>query len=76
VLLDAPLEIVAKRISPAIGMLERVDERHCLLQMGGHSLESLAIWILTIGVDFQVKEPPELAVYFGKLHERLGRSLA
>lgn len=75
VILHAPFELMAKRLSPAAGVLERVDAERCRLQTGGHSLDSLAFWILLLGVDFQVEEPPELAQHLRILHQRLGRSL-
>jgi predicted DNA-binding transcriptional regulator YafY len=76
VMLAAPMQVIARTISPAAGMLEPVDECRCMLRTGGGSLESLAVWLLHIGVDFEVLEPPELVTHVRALYERIGRALS
>lgn len=73
VLLHAPMERVAERVS-CHGSLEALDGQRCLLQAGGHSLEALAMWIGLLGVDFEVRDPPELVDYLRKAAERLRRA--
>ncbi|MFG2192463.1 helix-turn-helix transcriptional regulator [Streptomyces sp. NPDC048639] len=75
VLLHAPAEEAARRISPAAGLIEPVDERTCLLHTGGHSLEVLVFHIVLMGFDFEVREPAELGVRIREIAERLGRAL-
>jgi predicted DNA-binding transcriptional regulator YafY len=76
VTLHAPFESLRDRISPMSGQLEPVDERSCLLHIGAFSLEGLAAWIISIGVDFDVREPPELRDHVKRLTERLLRAHA
>jgi predicted DNA-binding transcriptional regulator YafY len=71
----APIEVVAERVSPAAGYLERVDDQTCMLSAGAPSLDALCLWILLVGVDFEVQEPPELLTHLRELHARLGRML-
>ncbi len=73
--LAASLETVAERIPPAVGVLEHVDEKSCVMHTGAHSLDALAYWVNAIGVDYEVEHPPELLDRMRKLHERLGRAL-
>ncbi|HYM76820.1 MAG TPA: WYL domain-containing protein [Candidatus Dormibacteraeota bacterium] len=74
VTLHAPLEAVSKRIPPSAGVLEAIDESSCRLHTGSHSLETLAIHLSLIGVDFRVHEPPELLAYLSGLADRLKRA--
>ncbi|MGW3010541.1 helix-turn-helix transcriptional regulator [Streptomyces sp. NPDC001219] len=76
VLLHASLEQAAERVSPAAGVLEAVDEGHCLLRTGAHSLELLVLHIVLTGFDFEVREPPELLGRVREIRDRLGRTLA
>ena len=48
------------RINPTVGVVETVDEKHCVLVTGGDSLEIIAVWIGMLGLDFHVSEPPGL----------------
>ncbi|MET0413924.1 MAG: YafY family protein [Polyangiaceae bacterium] len=75
VILHAPLEAMAERLSPSAALLERIDAQRCRLQAGAHSLESIAAWILMLGVDFEVEQPPELVKSLRTLSERLARSI-
>jgi len=74
VTLHAPVEVVAARIPPTVGVLEAIDPNSCLLQTGAHSLDTLAIYLALIGVDFEVREPPELVEQIRRLAERFGRA--
>jgi predicted DNA-binding transcriptional regulator YafY len=76
VTLYASVEALRDRISPMSGQLEAVDERSCLLNTGAHSLGGLAAWILSMGVDFDVRDPPELRDHIRHLTERLVRAQA
>jgi predicted DNA-binding transcriptional regulator YafY len=76
VTLYAPLEAMQERIPPMAGRLEALDESSCLLDTGSFSLDSLATWIAGIGVDFVVREPPELAEHMERVAIRLTRATA
>jgi predicted DNA-binding transcriptional regulator YafY len=75
VILHAPLVAMAERVSPSAALLERIDEQRCRLQAGAPSLDGIAAWLLMLGVDFEVEEPPELVDTLRSLSERLKRIL-
>ena len=75
VTLQAPMSSIAKRVPPSAGVLEEVDEKSCLLHTGAHSLDSLAIHLLWLGVDFQVHEPEELSAFLQRTIERFTRAI-
>ncbi|HEX3769799.1 MAG TPA: YafY family protein [Polyangiaceae bacterium] len=76
VTLLVPIEVLKDRISPMAGQLEPIDATSCTLHTGAYSLEGLAGWILSIGVDFRVSDPPELRDHIKRLSERLIRAQA
>jgi predicted DNA-binding transcriptional regulator YafY len=76
VTLNAPLVSIAKRVPPSAGVLEEIDAHSCLLHAGSDSLESLAIHLLWLGVDFQVHEPAEFAIFLQRTAERFTRAIA
>jgi predicted DNA-binding transcriptional regulator YafY len=61
VVLHAPLDAVADRVPHAVGTLEAIDDRTCLLRTGADWLGGLAVYVADIGVEFTVVEPPEFA---------------
>lgn len=76
VIVHAPYERVAERVSPSAVMLERIDERRCRLRGGAHSAAVLAAWLVMLETDFEVESPPELIEHLRLLEARLRRSLA
>jgi predicted DNA-binding transcriptional regulator YafY len=72
--LHAPLDAMADRISPLAGTLEHLDAQRCVLQCGSHSLGALAIWVAMLDVDFEVLEPPELREHLQELASRMNRA--
>ncbi len=74
VLLHAPAEVVAERINSAVGVIEAVDEHSCVLVTGASSVESLAVHLGLVDVDFEVTEPPELVARVRLLAERYRRA--
>ena len=60
ILVDASADEVLGRINPTVGVVEAVDDAHCVLVTGGDSVEVVAVWIGMLGLDFHVTEPPEL----------------
>ena len=73
VLLHAPREQVAARVSPLAARLLPQGDR-CVLESGGGSLDGLALHIARLGYDFEVLDPPELAERMRLLASRLARS--
>lgn len=76
VFVDAPADVVLARINPAVGVVEPVDDEHCILVTGADSYETVAVWIGMLGIDFRVTEPPELVQHLQTLAERYGRATA
>ncbi|HTB75637.1 MAG TPA: YafY family protein [Polyangiaceae bacterium] len=74
VALHAPLADMRERIPSMYGQLEAIDERTCLLQASAFSLETLLAWIAGIGVDFDVREPPELVAHMERVANLLLRA--
>jgi predicted DNA-binding transcriptional regulator YafY len=67
---DAPADEVLRRINPTVGVVETVDERHCVLVTGADSVETVAVWIGMLGLDFHVTEPPALVAHLRTLAAR------
>ena len=59
------------RLEPWAGVLEPLDEGHCVLTMGGDSCETIAAMIIHAGVEFSLIEPAELAQPMRAVAERL-----
>ena len=74
VLLRAPIAEMATRISPAAGMLESVDAQSCLLHVGVPSLDALAGWMAALGVEFEVRDPPEARAHLRQAAARVLRA--
>lgn len=74
-LIDAPTQDVLDRINPAVGIVEPVDENHCVLVTGADSLDTLAVYISMLMMDFTVQSPPELVPRLQLLAERYLRAV-
>jgi predicted DNA-binding transcriptional regulator YafY len=75
VVVHAPADEVAERITAAVGHVEARDAATCVLHTGSDSLESLAVHLGMLGVDFEVVDPPELADHIALLAERYARAV-
>jgi predicted DNA-binding transcriptional regulator YafY len=73
VLLHSAAESLRDRVTAYEGMLERIADDRCVLRTGARSLESIALFVAMLGVDFEVIEPPELVVAVRALRDRLDR---
>ncbi len=73
---DAPAEEVLRRINPTVGVVETVDEGHSVLVTGADSVETVAVWIGMLGLDFHVNEPPELVAHLATLATRYAAAIA
>jgi len=76
VTLYAAIETLAKRIPPSAGVLEPIDHTCCMLHTGAYSLETIAIHLSFLGVDFQIHEPPELLEHIRSVADRLKRAVS
>jgi predicted DNA-binding transcriptional regulator YafY len=76
VVLHASLETAAQRIPAAVGMLEAIDDKTCLLQTGAFSLDGLCIYVALTGFEFEVREPPEMIERMRWLAEKFTRAAA
>jgi predicted DNA-binding transcriptional regulator YafY len=72
---DAPAEEVLGRINPTVGVVETVDEGHSVLVTGADSVETVAVWIGMLGLDFHVTEPPELVAHLATLATRYAAAI-
>lgn len=70
VLVHAPADAVLARINPAVGTVEPRDDTSSVLVTGGDSLETVAVWIGMLGLDFSVDGPPGLVEHLGVLSRR------
>jgi predicted DNA-binding transcriptional regulator YafY len=75
VTLHAPAAQVAGRVGDRPGDVEPIDEHSCRVRSHSDTLEWLALRLATLGCDFEVHEPPELAEYLRKLGERVTRAV-
>ena len=71
---DAPADQVLARINPTVGVVEAIDDAHCVLVTGADSFETVAVWIGMLGLDFHVAEPPELVDHLRALADRYARA--
>lgn len=74
--IDAPAEAVLDRIHAAVGVVEPVDDTHCILVTGADSLDTVAAYIGMLMMDFTVESPPELIPRLRVLSERYARAVA
>ncbi|MDF2508851.1 MAG: DNA-binding transcriptional regulator [Microbacterium sp.] len=74
--IDAPASSVLDRIHAAVGVVEPVDDEHCILVTGADSLDTVAAYIGMLMMDFTVESPPELIPRLQLLSERYARAVA
>ncbi|MFB7877291.1 helix-turn-helix transcriptional regulator [Nocardia sp. NPDC056064] len=72
----APAETVIARINPAVGVVEPVDEHSCVLLTGADAMETIAIYLSMLMMDFRVDGPPELVEHLRTLARRYTESIA
>jgi predicted DNA-binding transcriptional regulator YafY len=76
VLVHAPADAVWRRITPGVGTVEPVDGQTCLLHTGADSIETVAVYIGLLGLDFTVVDPPELVAHLRTLAGRYRRAVS
>jgi predicted DNA-binding transcriptional regulator YafY len=74
VTLHAPAEEITRRVPGRWGAIEPIDARTCEYRTGDEDLGWLAMRIAMLGVDFEVREPPELVDHMREMASRLGRA--
>jgi predicted DNA-binding transcriptional regulator YafY len=70
----ASAQAVVQEVSPDSGVVTAEGPDACLLELGAESLEWLAGYLVGLGVDFEVLDPPELRLYLARLGIRLTRA--
>ncbi|HEY1573955.1 MAG TPA: YafY family protein [Pseudonocardiaceae bacterium] len=75
IVVHAPADVVTERINPAVGVVEVIDEQRCVLVTGGGSVDSIAVHLGLLDLDFEVTEPPELVAKVRALADRYGRAV-
>jgi predicted DNA-binding transcriptional regulator YafY len=76
VTLHAPAEEIASRVPAYWGAIAPIDAHTCQYRTGDDDLGWLALRIAMLGVDFEVREPPELIDHLRALAVRLRRAAA
>ena len=74
VTLHAAADELTSRVPAHWGAIEPIDARTCRYRTGDDDLRWLAWRIATLGVDFEVHEPPELIEHLRALASRLTRA--
>ncbi len=74
VTLHAPAEEIKTVLPTSWGSVEPIDDGSCDFRTGDDDLSWLAVRIAMLGVDFEVREPPELIDYLRALSGILGRA--
>jgi predicted DNA-binding transcriptional regulator YafY len=74
VTLHVAAEEITSRIPAHWGAIEPIDAHTCEYRAGDDDLGWLALRVAMLGVDFEVREPPELLEHLRALASRLGRA--
>jgi predicted DNA-binding transcriptional regulator YafY len=64
----------ARQLGDYAAELEAIDEQACRLRTHTDTLEWLAFRLTTLGCEFEVHQPPELAEYLRALGARAARA--
>jgi predicted DNA-binding transcriptional regulator YafY len=70
----APAAAVAGRLPPAV-LVEAVDERTCMVDVGSDTPQMLAVYLGMLDADFDIHEPPELVEELRALADRYRRAI-
>ena len=71
----APAATVLARINPAVGLVEQLDAETSVLVTGADSVETIAVYVGLLGLDFEVTEPPGLVAQVRALADRYARAV-
>ncbi|MEM9692596.1 MAG: YafY family protein [Myxococcota bacterium] len=75
VILHAPAEEIALRLSPSSALIEPLGARRTRVSLGASSMTGLAAWVASFEVDFEVVAPPELFDILRDLRRRIDHAL-
>jgi predicted DNA-binding transcriptional regulator YafY len=67
----APQEVVAQHFSPNSATIEPDGPEHCIVTTGANDPERMALYLATVGCDFEVLGPPEVVEAARAVAERL-----
>lgn len=67
----APADVVAQHFSPASATVEPEGTDTCLVVAGGDDPERIALYLASVGTDFEVIDPPELTRAISVVADRL-----
>jgi predicted DNA-binding transcriptional regulator YafY len=73
--LKGSVDTVGKEIPSWCGVLEPLDARHCVLDMGADSIHSLVALMALLSIDFEILSPRELIPKLARVTTRLQRSV-
>lgn len=76
VVLHKPLDDMLPRIPPAAALLEPIDASRCLMRCPAHQLDWLVYWLMSLEVEFEVRDPPALKQRLRAAGERVARAIA
>jgi predicted DNA-binding transcriptional regulator YafY len=76
ILVEAAAAEVLARINPTVGVVEAIDDSTCVLVTGADTLETIAVYIGMLGLDFRVTEPPALVEHLRVLGRRYLHSVS
>jgi predicted DNA-binding transcriptional regulator YafY len=74
VVLHAPTEDMRKRLPAGWGSVEPIDGETCEYRTGDDDLDWLALRVVMLRVDFEVRDSPELAERLTEMADRLARA--
>jgi predicted DNA-binding transcriptional regulator YafY len=75
IIVHAPAAEVLRRINPTVGVVEAIDDHTCVLVTGADTVETVAVYVGMLGLDFTVTEPPELIAHLTTVAERYARAV-
>jgi len=73
--LMASAQAITEKWPPSAALIEPIDEKSCMFEMGASSWENLATYLVLFGIDFEVDGPVELVVGIERLSKRLMASI-
>jgi predicted DNA-binding transcriptional regulator YafY len=74
VVLHAPAAEMRKKLRNGWGSIAPLDDETCEYRAGDDNLDWLAMRVAMLGVEFEVREPPELAEHLAALGARATRA--
>jgi hypothetical protein len=72
----APAAKVRERINAAVGIVEPIDDKTCVLITGADSIATMAVYVGLLDMDIRVEEPPELVERMKVLSRRYGDAVS